>query len=65
RRWGTPIDESVRARDIGSVAVPAESGTQVEELLSLRFDRTGTNAADLVVRWDRTTVRVPVVLAPN
>jgi hypothetical protein len=63
RRWGTPIDESVRARDIGSVAVPAETGGQVEELLSMRFGRTGPNAAELVVRWERTSIRVPVVLA--
>jgi hypothetical protein len=65
RRWGTPIDESVRARDIGAVVVPAETGTPVEELLSMRFGRTGPNAAELVVRWERTTVRVPVVLAPD
>lgn len=65
RRWGTPIDESVRARDIGSVTVPVETGTQVEELLSMRFGRTGPNAAELVIRWDRTTVRVPIVLSPN
>jgi hypothetical protein len=49
----------------GSVVVPVETGTQLEELLSIRFGRTGPNAAELVVRWDRTTVRVPVVLAPN
>jgi hypothetical protein len=65
RRWGTPIDEPVRARDIASVVVPVEPGTQVEELLSMRFGRTGPNAAELVVRWDRTAVRVPVVLASH
>lgn len=65
RRWGTPIDETVRARDIGTVSVPAETGAQVEELLSMRFDRTGANAAELVVRWERTTVRVPIVLPSN
>lgn len=65
RRWGTPIDESVRARDIGSVVVAAEAGTQVEELFSMRFARTGPNAAELVVRWDRTAVRVPVALTPE
>jgi len=62
RRWGTPIDPSVRARDIGSVTVPSETGTQAEELLSLQFDRKGPNAADLLLRWERTTVRIPVVL---
>ena len=65
RRWGVPIDESVRARDLGSVAVPVETETQVEELLSMRFGRTGPNAATLVIRWDRTTIRVPVVLSPG
>ena len=64
RRWGTPIDESVRARDIGSVVVVAEAGPQVQELLSMKLRRTGQNAAELVVHWERTIVRVPVVLVP-
>ena len=61
-RWGTPIDDAVRARDIGSVVVPSETTSNAEELLRIQLDRTSGNAADVVVQWDRTLVRVPLVL---
>jgi hypothetical protein len=65
RRWGTPIDDAVRARDIGAGEVPVEATHAVEELLRIRLDRAAGYAAELVVQWDRTRVRVPVTLTPG
>lgn len=64
RRWGTPIDESVRAADIGHGTVPTHGTDSPEDLLRMHFERSGENASDLIVRWDRTAVRIPVVLRP-
>ncbi|MGH7449075.1 MAG: DUF2911 domain-containing protein [Longimicrobiales bacterium] len=65
RRWGTPIDEAVRESDIGSGVIPSWSVETAEDLLRMSFEPTPGNAADLVVQWDRTAVRIPVVLTPG
>lgn len=62
RRWGIPIDDAVRERDLGTGSVPVNRMETVVELLTLRFERTAPRAADLVMAWDRTVVRVPVRL---
>lgn len=62
RRWGIPIDEDVRASDVGIGTVPASESVGVVELFTLGFERTGPSTADLVLAWDRTRVRIPVVL---
>jgi hypothetical protein len=65
RRWGTPIDNAVRERDIGFGVVPVESASEAEDMFSMRLQRKSENAAELLVRWDRTVLRVPVVLTPS
>jgi hypothetical protein len=62
RRWGIPIDDEVRRADVGSGAVDVSDAGEQAEMLTLRFDRTSARSADLVVTWDRTSVRIPVVL---
>lgn len=62
RRWGIPIDDNVRARDVGTGEVVATEAVGVVELFTLGFERTGDSSADLVVAWDRTRVRIPIVL---
>lgn len=62
RRWGTPIDDAVRAADIGRGKVPAHATDSSEDLLRMRFDGSAENASELVVHWDRTAVRIPIVL---
>lgn len=64
RRWGIPIDEAVRADDVGSGIVKTHQGSAAVELLTMRFQRTDRTATDLVVEWDRTGVRIPIVLQP-
>ncbi|MBW3555053.1 MAG: DUF2911 domain-containing protein [Gemmatimonadetes bacterium] len=65
RRWGVPISDDVRNADLGSGSVPAITTPAQVELLTLWFDRTGASSADLVVRWEGTSVRVPVELLPG
>lgn len=63
QRWGVPIGETVRAADIGSGVVPATEAVGVVELLTMELVETSGASADLVVAWDRTRVRIPVVLS--
>ena len=65
RRWGTPIDNAVRARDIGAGVALVEKTNAVEELLRMHLEQAAANAAELVVQWDRTRVRIPVTLTPG
>ena len=62
RRWGVPIDDGVREADVGSGNAAVATTPAEVELLTLWFDRTGASSADLVVRWEGTSVRVPVEL---
>lgn len=62
RRWGVPITEDVRAADRGSGVAPASESVGAVELFTLDLVSTGASSADLVMAWDRTRLRVPVVL---
>ncbi len=62
RRWGIPIDDAVRAKDLGSGRVESSRTDSMVERLTLTLEKTGPDAADLVVRWERTELRVPVAL---
>ena len=62
RRWGTPIDSTVRKLDVGEGSVPTEAVMTSEDLLRMLLTRRSAYAADLVVQWDRTVVRIPVTL---
>ena len=62
QRWGIPIDDEVRAADVGSVTVPVTQAPSDVEMLTLQLERKGPRAADLVIAWERTVVRVPIAL---
>jgi len=59
-RWGVPIDAAVRAQDVGTGSVTAESLSAPVETLTLKFAPTGANATELVVEWETTRVRIPI-----
>jgi hypothetical protein len=63
RRWGTPISAEVRAKDVGTGTVATETAESSEDILKMRLSGRGGNSAELVVHWDRTRVRIPVILA--
>lgn len=62
RRWGVPIDDAVRAADVGSGAVPATGSVGVVDLFTLELVAAGPSEAELVVASENTRVRIPVTL---
>jgi hypothetical protein len=61
-RWGIPINATVRAKDVGSGKVAAETASSSQDQMSLAFEKKGDKSADLVLHWDTTRVRIPVTL---
>jgi len=61
-RWGIPLDDAVRAHDLGQVMVTPETIDHVETL-RYRFEATGDNRADLIMEFERTRVRIPIQAA--
>lgn len=64
RRWGVPIDDQVRAADVGMGDAPSTEGVGAVELFTLEFERRDAGEADLVMAWDRVRVRIPIALLP-
>lgn len=62
RRWGIPIEAAVRGNDVGSGVVPVERTGEVVELMTIHLEPRPGPAAELVIEWDRTRVRVPIVV---
>ncbi|MFW6193251.1 MAG: DUF2911 domain-containing protein [Gemmatimonadota bacterium] len=60
RRWGIPIDEEVRERDVGSGTVPAERIEETVETMTVRLERVSETRARMRVEWERTGVTVPI-----
>ena len=61
-RWGIPINDAVRQKDVGTATVPAGSASSSQDQMSIAFEKKGDKAADLIVHWDTTRVRIPVAL---
>lgn len=62
RRWGIPIDDEVRAGDVGVGTVAATDAVGAVELFTLGLVPTGPARAELVAAWDKTRVLIPIVL---
>ncbi|MGD9524822.1 MAG: DUF2911 domain-containing protein [Gemmatimonadales bacterium] len=65
RRWGVPITAEIRRADVGIGRVPVSTGIGVVEVFTLALVRTGSNTAELAMAWERSGLRVPVVLDPG
>ena len=59
-RWGIPINDEVRAKDVGTGRVASEALTTPVETLTLRFAPASGNATELIVEWEKTRVRIPI-----
>lgn len=59
-RWGVPIDDDVRASDVGSTVVAVEPTDAPVEVLTLTLERTSPTEATLVTEWEETRVSVPI-----
>ena len=60
QRWGTPVDDTVRAKDVGSGMVPVERMDKPVETLTITLRRTSNTSATMDVEWENTRVRIPV-----
>lgn len=62
-RWGIPIDDGVRAGDVGSFTATPEAMTETVETLSYRFEPMSEGTmGDVVLEWENTRVRFHVSL---
>lgn len=59
-RWGIPIDDGVRAQDVGRGTVAVERLDRHVEQLTLRLEPARQGATELIVEWERTRVRIPI-----
>lgn len=60
QRWGIPINDAVRADDVGSFRRPVETLPDPVEQLTFRWEPRGNGAGDLILEWERTRIRIPV-----
>lgn len=62
-QWGieNQYTEEIRAQEVGRGTVPSEEIPSAVETFVIRAEPSGENAVDLVLEWENTRVRVPVV----
>lgn len=62
-QWGheSAYTEEVRAQEVGRATVPSTRTEEFVEVFTIRSQPTG-EGSDLVLEWENTRVRVPVVL---
>jgi len=59
-RNGAPIDESVRANDVGSFTRPTAETEGMVETFTIEWDAHGEGMGHLVLEWENTRVEVPI-----
>jgi hypothetical protein len=59
-RWGIPINDEIRAQDVGSGRARVETLSAPVDQLSLTLGSATASRAELVIEWERTRVRVPI-----
>ncbi|HUF26529.1 MAG TPA: DUF2911 domain-containing protein [Gemmatimonadaceae bacterium] len=59
-RWGIPINEGVRAQDVGSFTVPRAATDQQAERFSINLEPADAGAAQMAIAWEGTRVVVPI-----
>jgi hypothetical protein len=60
QRWGIPLNDAVRAHDVGAGRVTPETLAAPVETFTLRFTPAVGDATELIVEWERTRVRIPI-----
>jgi hypothetical protein len=60
-RWGIPIDDAVRATELGSVTVAVEPIEEMVETLRYGFEpMDGGAMGDLVLEWEHTRIAIHI-----
>lgn len=59
-RWGTPINEAVKADDVGSFKRPVAPTATMVEQLTFTWSPHGADQGHLVMEWENTKVEIPI-----
>jgi len=59
-RWGIPINDALRASDLGSFKRPAGSTEGMVEQLTIRWEGHTDTMGQLIIEWEHTRVEIPV-----
>jgi len=59
-RWGIPINDAVKAGDVGSFKRPVAATSGMVEQLTFTWASHGENSGHLVMEWENTRVEIPV-----
>ncbi len=59
-RWGVPINDEIKADDIGHFTRTTEVMDEAVEQLTFRWDSHGETEGHLVMEWERTRVEIPI-----
>lgn len=62
-RWGIPVDEEVRAHDVGTLTVTPSATSETVEALSITLEASGPEAGQMVIAWADTRLEVPLEAA--
>lgn len=62
-RWGAPINETVKAGDVGSFKRPTAPTATMVEQLTFTWAPHGEGMGHLVMEWENTKVEIPVHMA--
>ncbi len=61
KSWGIPIDDKVKAGDIGRFEVTPLHLDKFVETLTFTFERDSARSGALVYAWENRTFRIPIV----
>lgn len=60
QRWGIPVNDAVKADDVGSFKRPVAATSGMVEQLTISWVSHGANMGHLVLEWENTRVEFPV-----
>ena len=61
-RWGIPVDDHVRAENVGSFKAAVSATKDMVEQMTFTWIQDGSSAGRLVFEWEHTHVEIPVSL---
>lgn len=59
-RWGIPVNDAVKADDVGSFTRPVASTSEMVERLTIAWNAHMEGMGHLVLEWENTRVEIPV-----
>jgi hypothetical protein len=59
-RWGIPINEEVKATDVGSFTRSVNTTEEMVEQFTVTWKAHGEGMGHLVIQWENTSVEIPI-----